>query len=420
MDLDHFQALGQTIASEIDKPGGGNFSKKAAKALKEFHCNFKWDSGQLASFLTQSSVPQQPNVNFSNFPLTVYQHRDFYIELLTWTQGTTTIHQHSFSGAFRVLQGASIHSKYQFNQEQAITEDLLRGRIDHIESEYLSVDDIREIRPGKSGLTHRLFHLEKPSVTLVARTYGNETFLPQYRILEPCFAYNDLKYQNDSLVTMLKKLIHVTNTLDHCQAADILTAQVSKLDFPRLLAVYLGVYKLFTEEAELPRFYEAARNRHGRLADDLIALTKNYNRLNRLLKSRNATEDPELRFFLALLLNLPDRKSLVALVRQRYPNQNPKELCADWLVKLSSQKENLSLRLAQLASQSEATHLHLGARVGSSIANLATDDIRREFFEGLFDINFSHPPPESEQRLRQWATGLNNIKDIDELAAIFR
>jgi hypothetical protein len=35
------------------------------------------------------------------------------IEALFWVDGTTSIHQHSFSGAFQVLAGKSIHSRYR-------------------------------------------------------------------------------------------------------------------------------------------------------------------------------------------------------------------------------------------------------------------------------------------------------------------
>ena len=55
---------------------------------------------EIAEFLSTTHLEQHPDNRFSNFPITVYNCPEFYIELLVWTTGTTAIHQHAFSGAF--------------------------------------------------------------------------------------------------------------------------------------------------------------------------------------------------------------------------------------------------------------------------------------------------------------------------------
>lgn len=414
MNLDCFSTFGDSLAARYKESDRRHFGEIAQEALNTFDFDFRWSGPTFANFLSNSLVPQQPNLTFSNFPLTVYSHRDFYIELLTWTQGTTTIHQHSFSGAFKVLLGSSIHSLYEFTKHFSITSDLLRGNVEHISSEYLSEGDVRQITPGTEGLTHRLFHLEKPSVTLVIRTHGEEAYLPQYRLMEPCFAYNEQKYQNDSLVIMLRKLILVTDTIDHGQALEIFLAQADSLDFPRLLNLYFAVYPSFTNDhKELSEFYDRLRLRHGQLADDLVEASTRHGRLKRLLKTRNITDDPEIRFFLALLLNMPDRTSILRLVQERYPDKCPQQLCAKWMYTLSLQKEQLALQFAKLASQTEAANYHLGARLRSAVSDLPNEELQRQFFETLF----------TNQSVRGFShnnAGLESLKNMDEFLPIFR
>jgi hypothetical protein len=54
----------------------------------------------------------------------VYAGRRFYVEVVFWAEGTTAIHQHSFSGAFQVLVGSSIHTLYGFERGEAVAREL--------------------------------------------------------------------------------------------------------------------------------------------------------------------------------------------------------------------------------------------------------------------------------------------------------
>src|SRR5258705_11003046 len=46
---------------------------------------------------------------FSNLPGALVNRPRFYIDLYVLLDGTPTIHQHSFSRAFQVLEGSSLH-----------------------------------------------------------------------------------------------------------------------------------------------------------------------------------------------------------------------------------------------------------------------------------------------------------------------
>lgn len=50
---------------------------------------------------------------------------------------------------------------------------------------------------------------------------------------------------------------------------------------------------------------------------------------------RGLVTDPELRFFLALLLNLPDRGAVYAAIRDREPGVDPRQRALEWARRLS-------------------------------------------------------------------------------------
>src|SRR5262245_29195100 len=113
MNFQQFQILGDEIHAELSRR---NFDEHAlpdiaADALTRVELDAA-RLDQLAEFLIGTNIEQQPSLQFSNLPPVVYRCEDFYIELLVWIDATTTIHQHAFSGAFRVLVGSSFHSVY--------------------------------------------------------------------------------------------------------------------------------------------------------------------------------------------------------------------------------------------------------------------------------------------------------------------
>jgi hypothetical protein len=112
-----FEELGNTIWNQwkaqnftLDK-----FPKIAQKALDLHppaeHVNLP---ELLRDFLLNDRQPLQTESGFGQPELVVYDSPRFYIQLLFWLDGTTTIHQHEFSGAFHVMAGSSIHAHFGF------------------------------------------------------------------------------------------------------------------------------------------------------------------------------------------------------------------------------------------------------------------------------------------------------------------
>lgn len=97
------------------------FPNIAAQALVETAPYKKVDPWDIIRWVnTTTQFPQQEDVHgsFGNPPITLYSGPRFYVDVYYWLDGTTSIHQHAFSGAFQVVLGSSIHSQYDFEENE--------------------------------------------------------------------------------------------------------------------------------------------------------------------------------------------------------------------------------------------------------------------------------------------------------------
>src|SRR5438128_9880383 len=108
---------------------------------------------------TTAELPEQQDMAgaFGNPPITLFNGPRFYVDIYYWLDGTTTIHQHAFSGAFQVLLGSSIHSSYTFREDKVISEHFSVGELALNGVELLKQRDVRTIKAGRQFI-HSLFH----------------------------------------------------------------------------------------------------------------------------------------------------------------------------------------------------------------------------------------------------------------------
>jgi hypothetical protein len=129
----------------------------------------------LTDAVKNEDLPRQSNPadSFGQPPLIMYDEGDFFVQALTWMDGSTAVHEHGFAGAFMVLQGASLHIEHHFDEAERMADDfILVGDLSQARPEVLRPGDVRPIEVG-GDFIHALFHLEKPTVTMVIR---NESF----------------------------------------------------------------------------------------------------------------------------------------------------------------------------------------------------------------------------------------------------
>lgn len=274
------------------------------------------------------NVPPQDTYEFGQPPIIVHAEAGFYIQVLFWLDATTTIHQHGFGGAFGVLHGSSLHSTYRFACEDDRAPNLLSGRLEHLSSELLERGAVRSIEPGH--MIHALFHLDRPSVSVVVRTWGSERQRRQYDYLKPGLA-TDSRY-TPALPTIQLRMLTCLLSTDlpaFWPAAANVIAHGSSWMLYRVLAI---AFPKADQESDWHRLLDTAEARHGRaLVRRVIACLEASACEHRIVSLRASIHDATHRFFLALLLSVPHRDAIYALIRQRFPGADPESLALRWL-----------------------------------------------------------------------------------------
>ncbi|HMF57607.1 MAG TPA: hypothetical protein VK619_14790 [Pyrinomonadaceae bacterium] len=306
-----------------------------------------WEIVRWTQTTTQLPLQQDIDAKFGNPPITLYNGSRFYVDIYFWLDGTTEIHQHSFCGAFQVLAGSSIHSHHQFELVREINSRFLVGHTELKSVKLLREGDVQKILPGNQYI-HALFHLERPSATITVRTQGLPKELPQYSYLKPHIAHDPF-YKETQIIRRLQTtslLLH----MKHPEADSFIADLISNADFQTTFYLlnttftYLSdtdLSSLFNSSAGTKRFdslLEKARSRHGALVEFLPPVFDEMRRQGNIIKRRATITDSDHRFFLALLLNVPDRIRLLELVKSRHPERDPVEIVTDWVDELTTTK----------------------------------------------------------------------------------
>ncbi len=290
----------------------------------------------LGILATGTGLPKQrPSADrFGQPPAVMYKGTDFEIQALTWMEGTTSIHQHGFDGAFRVLCGSSLHVRYSFAKEEGLADEhLLAGRLRMEEPEILRVGDVRPI-PSGFDFIHALFHLERPSVTIVVRNSWSDHPFPQYDYRLPGVGVDAL-FPDDRLQIRLRGL-HSLHRIEPGAAMAVALDIVGTQDLWTAFRVCDDWAYSFGGGAELDELVARLAGRHDALGELLDPMYAEEVRRIRLLARRGLLREPHHRLFLALIVNLPDRRSINMAIRQLFPGSDPDKLVAEWIRELAS------------------------------------------------------------------------------------
>jgi hypothetical protein len=330
-----FDVLGSTIetawrAKSYDELA---FPSIAARALSEARIHEALCGDDvLRDLLGNDSMPQQEDIdaNFGEPPITVYHGRRFQVQVLFWLNGSTAVHDHGFSGAFQVFEGSSVQSRYEFHRRERISSRMWIGDVRVQGAELLSRGDVVEI---DEDLIHSVFHLAAPSATIVVRTYDDPDRSPQYEYFPPSLAVDP--FHKETLVTRWCQMLELMIRTDHRDyqacAADI----IARTDMHTCYEVLKQAHRQIGDLRRVAPLVDAAQQRHGSVALEIAASLRQQRFRHKLFRLRSEVRDPERRFFLAALQNLPDRDSIYALVRRHYPDIEPRRRIIDWVRSLS-------------------------------------------------------------------------------------
>jgi len=249
-------------------------------------------------------------------------------------EGTTAIHDHSFCGAFMVLEGASLQATYDFEPADRLAEDrLVVGDLVSRQPEVLRPLDIRLIEPG-GGFVHALFHLERPTVTIVVRNGACALPYPQYEYLRPGLGWHSL--WEDRIWSKRLQSIRALEVLDpasaHRTVRELVTGGASLWEAFLLIENWSSTHRWNQSTADL---VECLGARNGALADVLGNALEQQLFVRKILMRRGMLHGLEHRALLALLANLPDASSVTSVVHQLFPGEDPGALLLEWAEELS-------------------------------------------------------------------------------------
>lgn len=336
-----FQNLGDAIAAEIGEGRAAvcaNLERVAAAQLAAFNPSAHITQDDLVDYvLGAETLCKQSDLSskFAEPPVSLYHGGDFDISALTWLDGTTSIHQHAFCGAFHVLTGSSIHCRYRFEPRQPPEQGQLAftGRLQLRDLEVLHAGDTRVITRG-SELIHSLFHMARPSVTIVIRTITDDSANEvQYDYRWPGLAHDP--FQRHAPTTRKLQYLRMLRALDK-EAAYVHLQRV--LEQADLLLAYLLISEQARTSASPEQAQELAAMCISLPADErelLFQAAHNDLLSQTLVDLRRKLHDPGHRYLLALLLNVFDRQELLGLVQREFPGIDPADQVMDWVAEMT-------------------------------------------------------------------------------------
>ncbi|HZG08674.1 MAG TPA: hypothetical protein VEZ70_06830 [Allosphingosinicella sp.] len=265
----------------------------------------------LASQGSSGIAPMQFQSRFSDLQLMLHVEDDFIVQLLFWTNATTSVHDHFFAGAFRVVEGSSLHCNYAFEREGG-TQGFGWGRLALREAELLAAGDVRRVCFGPSTI-HSVFHLEIPSVSLLV---ASSLVRPGERQLE---------YSGGRLAIDMAKTDHFLTK--RIQALKILATSGPLM--PHLEGFLGGAdaqilhSALVALDPEIARLDPIAQARVEEVVlghpqgGAVLGAIRAEKIVSRLMQMRRRIQDPLARFLLAMIINVPEPERWPELVARR-------------------------------------------------------------------------------------------------------
>jgi hypothetical protein len=290
----------------------------------------------LDRLVRDDALPKQRKVTdqFGQPPTVLYLSSGLEVQVLTWIEGTTSIHQHGFDGAFRVLQGSSLHVQYDFEPSEELADGhLVAGALRMRNSEVLTAGAVRPIPAGPEFI-HSLFHLERPSVTIVVRNKSSNLPFPQYDYRHPGLGI-DIQAKDERLSMRLRGLRSMETVapghglrvaLDLVRTEDLWTAF-------RVVEFWFRMVSDDERFSDLAGALAARDATMGGLVEEMFGEQK---RQARLLRRRGMLDQQPHRLLLAVLVNLPDPGSVAATMAALFPGREPTEVTMEIVDELAS------------------------------------------------------------------------------------
>ncbi len=324
--LKWFDELGERVAIEWRKANHAEdaLAEIASSALDATPPSEHVEPGAIAELVLRGGeLPPQADIEarFSDLPVTVYTKDRLHIQVLHWAQSSPAIHNHIFSGAFHLLSGSSLHETYGFSTTRRHGPRVREGVLTPRGVELLEKGDTRAIHRGDRFI-HTVFHLGRPSVSVVVRSPGAEDESIS-KFEQSGFAWDPF-YETPGLARVLQSITLHHKVGDGYQRAvsEALDA-ADEIAFVRILAHCRTLH--YQEPEDLARVTREAQTRRPDLAAAVLLAFEDASQIEHLIGLRASLRNDDYRSTLGLLLFAPTRRRLLDLVARCVPGAAPED-----------------------------------------------------------------------------------------------
>ena len=329
-----FNSLGESIRKEWSKE---NYNEDmlpsiAARQLKKFSLHESISASDVlnqALNVDSAISAHQVHSPFGDLQLIPYRHNKFYIEILYWAQGTTSIHDHAFSGAFYVLEGSSINVQYDFQFQDKINHHFHLGALKEAVSTRLQKGSVQEIASGRKFI-HAVYHLKNPTISIVVRTYQNDDAMPQLEYRGRHIALvSDLSPDLTKKIQALKFILKDVNKDSLQIFIDVLNSSPQDDQYWILRTFYSWLIKS-------DHISECLSHMTDENSERILTTIHEEYLLTRVIETHASISDPEVKEIVAVIMNLPTWQSIIEFLSPSLSENpsNPSDIAGTILSKL--------------------------------------------------------------------------------------
>lgn len=159
--LEHIQ-VGKTVtqACELEFPHFNDLNNISEKDV-------------LLSAFEKDLPPQYYRENqFGYFNITLSQNDYFNIQLYIMNDIDTEVHDHGFTGAFKLLTGKTIHKTYTFDESKRLEQGITEGKCLEENTNKYSPGDFKII---DKKMIHQILRIEKVNITLIVTSFSKKS-----------------------------------------------------------------------------------------------------------------------------------------------------------------------------------------------------------------------------------------------------
>jgi hypothetical protein len=331
----------------------------------------------LDSLLFQQYDRLDLSYRFSDFDLRIFYNDRFRIDILYWLGSHTSIHQHAFSGAFKLLSGRSLHAEYDFSIRREVHPELLIGDLHLCNSEILEPGSIRRIETG-ARFIHANFHIVRPTVTMVIRTQSRTDPTPQFAYHHPYIAKEP--FLGKDLRTRQERLIEFVSRTGQCNLVEHAVDTV--WPDPTLIETFdiLHLPVVMRDPVRLDRALARAADRHPTFATEVAATIREDLRREKGMILFRQPLSADQRFVVALLINLQSVEMILRHLAAEFPGEAPEAAAARLVAAMSAAGYLAPVPEGEVATLAEVIEGRRLPEDAPRLRGLLAEDVLRPLF----------------------------------------